>query len=57
MLHQVTGIDDLIPDLLMRSGGMHRSTKGSYLNIHADFTVHPNYKNWHRKLNLLVYLL
>ena len=56
MLEKITGIDSLIPDCDLGSGGVHRSTRGGFLNIHADFTVHPYKKNWHRRLNVLVYL-
>ena len=55
-LEKITGIQSLIPDHELGSGGVHRSTKGGYLNIHADFTVHPYNKNWHRRVNLLLYL-
>ena len=55
-LELITGIPNLIPDKKLGSGGVHRSTRGGYLNIHADFTVHPYNKNWHRRVNLLIYL-
>lgn len=56
LLEKITGIDNLIADPELGSGGVHRSTRGGYLNIHADFTVHPYKKNWHRRVNVLVYL-
>ena len=56
LLEKITGIDSLIPDHDLGSGGVHRSTRGGFLNIHADFTVHPYKKNWHRRVNVLVYL-
>ena len=55
-LEKITGISALIPDHKLGSGGVHRSTRGGYLNIHADFTVHPYNKRWHRRVNILVYL-
>ena len=55
-LEKITGISHLIPDCKLGSGGVHRSSKGGYLNIHADFTVHPYNKKWHRRVNLLIYL-
>ena len=55
-LEEITGIENLISDPELGSGGVHRSTRGGYLNIHADFTVHPYKKNWHRRVNVLVYL-
>ncbi len=55
-LEKITGISNLIPDHKLGSGGVHRSSRGGYLNIHADFTVHPYNKKWHRRVNLLIYL-
>lgn len=56
LLENVTGIGGLIADRDFGSGGIHQSKRGGFLNIHADFTVHPYHKDWHRRLNLLVYL-
>ncbi len=50
------GVDDLIPDHDLEGGGLHQSTKGGFLNIHADFTVHPHNRTWQRRANLLLYL-
>ncbi len=55
-LEKITGIKALIPDHELGSGGAHRSTTGGYLNIHADFTVHPYNHDWHRRVNVLIYL-
>ena len=56
VLETITGIPNLIADPKLGSGGVHRSTRGGFLNIHADFTVHPYNKNWHRRVNVLIYL-
>ena len=56
ILEQITGIQNLIADPKLGSGGVHRSTTGGFLNIHADFTVHPYNKKWHRRVNVLIYL-
>lgn len=56
LLEKITGISSLIPDHELGSGGVHRSSRGGFLNIHADFTVHPYKKKWHRRVNVLVYL-
>ena len=56
ILEEITGISNLIADPDLGSGGVHRSTKGGFLNIHADFTVHPYNKEWHRRVNVLIYL-
>jgi len=55
-LSALTGIKNLQKDDHLEGGGIHQSTKGGYLNIHADFTVHPHHRHWQRRINLLVYL-
>ena len=55
-LEQLTGINGLHADEMLEGGGLHQSLKGGFLNIHADFTVHPHKRNWQRRVNVLVYL-
>jgi hypothetical protein len=55
-LGAITGIKGLQKDDGLEGGGIHQSTRGGYLNIHADFTVHPHHRNWQRRVNVLVYL-
>ena len=55
-LSKLTGIDDLLADDSMEGGGLHQTQKGGFLNIHADFTVHPHNRRLKRRVNLLVYL-
>jgi Rps23 Pro-64 3,4-dihydroxylase Tpa1-like proline 4-hydroxylase len=55
-LETLTGIENLRADESLEGGGLHQSVKGGFLNIHADFTVHPHKKNWRRRVNVLVYL-
>lgn len=55
-LSKLTGIPNLLPDDSLEGGGLHQSGRGGFLNIHADFTVHPHKRNWRRRVNLLVYL-
>lgn len=55
-VEQLIGIEDLIADPTLEGGGLHQSTRGGYLNVHADFTVHPHERNWQRRANLLLYL-
>ena len=55
-LENLTGISNLLPDTTIEGGGIHQSENGGYLNIHADFTVHPHKKTWRRRVNVLVYL-
>jgi 2OG-Fe(II) oxygenase superfamily len=53
---RLTGIEDLIPDPSLEGGGLHQSVRGGYLNMHADFTVHPHVQDWRRRVNVLLYL-
>lgn len=55
-LEEVSGIKGLIADKDLEGGGLHQIEQGGYLNIHADFTVHPHNHNWKRRLNLIIYL-
>ena len=55
-LQDVTGIEDLLHDESLEGGGLHQSERGGFLNVHADFTVHPHRRDWRRRLNLLLYL-
>lgn len=55
-LEQLTGIPGLKADDMLEGGGLHQSQRGGFLNIHADFTVHPHKRNWKRRVNVLVYL-
>jgi 2OG-Fe(II) oxygenase superfamily len=54
-LSRLTGIEGLFADPSLDGGGLHRSTTGGFLNIHADFTVHPHHSDWRRRVNLLLY--
>ncbi len=55
-LSKLTGIEGLRADPSLEGGGLHQSQRGGFLNIHADFTVHPHQRHWRRRVNLLVYL-
>jgi Rps23 Pro-64 3,4-dihydroxylase Tpa1-like proline 4-hydroxylase len=55
-LGTLTGIKDLQKDDHLEGGGVHQSGRGGFLNIHADFTVHPHHHHWQRRINVLVYL-
>lgn len=55
-LGRLTGIEGLFPDESMEGGGLHQSLAGGFLNVHADFTVHPLHQDWKRRVNLLLYL-
>jgi hypothetical protein len=53
---KLIGVDNLIPDPSLEGGGLHQSTTGGFLNVHADFTVHPHQRKWQRRANILLYL-
>jgi hypothetical protein len=53
---KLTGIEGLKADPSLEGGGLHQSQRGGYLNVHADFTVHPHKRTWRRRVNLLIYL-
>jgi len=55
-LSDLTGFDDLQADSSLDGGGLHRSYRNGFLNVHADFTAHHQIDNWRRRINLLLYL-
>jgi Rps23 Pro-64 3,4-dihydroxylase Tpa1-like proline 4-hydroxylase len=55
-ISQLTGIPDLLPDPMLEGGGLHQSGRGGYLNVHTDFSKHHFRANWHRRVNLILYL-
>ncbi len=54
-LEALTGIEGLIPDPYFLGGGLHETSRGGCLGIHADFNLHKKMK-LHRRINVLVYL-
>jgi len=55
-INQISGIEEtLIPDPYLWGGGLHELRNGGYLNIHADFNIHPKMK-LDRRVNVLIYL-
>lgn len=54
-LELMTGIAPLHADPGLKGGGLHLSRPGSFLDVHADFTVHAEL-GMRRALNLLIYL-
>jgi hypothetical protein len=54
-LNRLTGIPGLVPDPHFIGGGLHQIQAGGYLDVHADFNLHP-YTGLQRRLNLLLYL-
>jgi hypothetical protein len=54
-LSALTGIENLMPDPLLRGAGIHQIGTGGFLKIHADFTHHREF-DLDRRLNFLLYL-
>ncbi|RYZ67578.1 MAG: 2OG-Fe(II) oxygenase [Proteobacteria bacterium] len=54
-LETLTGIPSLLPDPYFIGGGVHMSTTGDFLKIHADFNWHHKLQAW-RRVNVLIYL-
>ena len=54
-LGEVTQFPNLSADPDLHGGGLHQGASGSYLDVHADFNIHPQL-GLYRRLNVLVYL-
>jgi len=54
-LEKMTGIPGLIPDPYYVGAGIHKTSTGGHLDIHADFN-HHKHMNLERRLNVLIYL-
>jgi Rps23 Pro-64 3,4-dihydroxylase Tpa1-like proline 4-hydroxylase len=54
-LERLTGIPNLIPDPLLRGGGLHQIRRGGLLKLHADFNKHDSLF-LDRRINVLLYL-
>jgi hypothetical protein len=55
-ISELTGIPGLVADPMLEGGGLHQSGPGGYLNVHTDFSMHHFHTDWHRRVNLIVYL-
>jgi len=53
---KLTGIPNLMADPMLEGGGLHQSGPGGYLNVHTDFSMHHFHTDWHRRVNLILYL-
>ena len=54
-IQEVSGIKNLVVDNTFMGAGMHQTSSGGFLNMHADFNYNENLKLY-RRLNLLIYL-
>lgn len=54
-LEAATGIEGLVSDPWYGGGGLHLIEPGGFLDVHADFNVHPKL-HLDRRLNALLYL-
>lgn len=54
-LSSITGIKNLLPDMSLSGGGVHKSLNGGKLDVHIDFNILLD-RGWWRRINLLIYL-
>ncbi len=54
-LQCLSGIPDLLPDPYLLGGGIHQTERDGFLEVHADFSRHPDL-DLARRLNVLIYL-
>lgn len=54
-LEGISSLQGLIPDPYFEGGGLHETSKGGKLGIHADFRIHEKL-SLNRRLNMLIYL-
>jgi|SRR5262245_2813211 len=55
-IERLTGIEELRSDPDLDGAGLHRSSRGGFLNLHVDFLSHTKQRQWSRQVNLLLYL-
>jgi hypothetical protein len=54
-IQDVSGIENLVVDHTFLGAGMHQTSNGGFLDMHADFNYNEDLKLY-RRLNLLIYL-
>ncbi len=55
-ISELSGIPGLIADPTLEGGGVHILSPTGFLNVHTDFLSHAKFRNWSRRINILVYL-
>ncbi len=55
-LEELTGIQEILPDVTYSHCGMHSTGPGGRLMMHTDVNRHPHGTKMHQILNLIVYL-
>ena len=53
---KLIGVENLVADPSLEGGGIHQSTTGGFLKVHADFTVDPHNRKLQRRADILLYL-
>lgn len=55
-LERMTGIPHLVPDPEYRGSGLHMTSSGGLLEVHADFNRHGSGKPMFRRVNVFLFL-
>lgn len=53
---ELAGVGKCIPDNDLHGAGLHITDPGGWLQVHVDYELHPRFKGWERRLNLIVWL-
>ena len=56
ILSSIFGIQNLVSDDDLAGGGLHMIGDGGFLRVHADFNQSDKKPDYHRRLNLILYL-
>ena len=56
ILSSIFGIQNLVSDDDLAGGGLHMIGSGGFLKVHADFNQSDKKPDYHRRLNLILYL-
>ena len=55
-LEDLSGVGGLFPDPTYHGSGVHITSGGGYLNVHADFNARNLQPVMHRRVNMFIYL-